>query len=510
MNRIRETENGLVRGLPAADPRITSFKGIPFAAPPVGENRWRAPQPCNIWEGILDAYQFAPISVQSTPGSGGNIYDREWHVDPDIAMDEDCLYLNIWSKAKTAAEKLPVYVWYFGGAYQWGYTAEMEFDGERIARRNIVVVTVNYRLNVFGFLSHPELTKNQPEAPTNFGYLDQQAGLDWVIRNIARFGGDPNSITIGGQSAGGGSVLLQMACPANRGKFKNAVIISGMICSPYRDLFKLDAQPLDEAEKNGVEFLDFLGVKTIDEARKLDAKFVHSKYDQYFVCHPWMRAVIDNHFCFGNSLKSFMENRGADVNIMVGNTPDEFPHFITASKEEAYRNEVKDLFGRRADEFLSFKEAWEKDADGNYAPVNGIEHTIKLALEISEENGNSKNSYYYWFKPDIPGWDNPGAFHSVELWFFFETLAKCWRPFKGYHYDLARQMCNYLCNFIKTGNPNGQDDDGTDLPLWESYQKDHQTGMAFISDGAKPLTIDEGKFSKFIKSVLYHKIMDGV
>ncbi len=196
MLRTAKTENGLVRGLPAADPRVTSFKGIPFAAPPVGENRFRAPQPCQNWEGTLDAYRFAPISIQDTPGLGTDIYCREWHVDPETPMSEDCLYLNVWTNAKTTGDKLPVLVWFFGGAFQWGYPSEMEFDGERIARRGVIVVTVNYRLNLFGFLAHPELTKEQPDAPTNFGLLDQQAGIKWVIRNIKEFGGDPENITI--------------------------------------------------------------------------------------------------------------------------------------------------------------------------------------------------------------------------------------------------------------------------------------------------------------------------
>ena len=207
MLRIVETENGFIRGLPASDPRITVFKGVPFAAPPVYENRWRAPVPCSDWEGTYNAYEFKPIPVQDRPGVGDDLYCREWHVDPDIEMDEDCLYLNIWTNAKTADSGLPVLVWFFGGALQWGYTSEMEMDGERIARRGIVVVTVSYRLNVFGFLAHPESTMKQPDAAANFGCLDQKAGLEWVKRNIKAFGGDPANITIAGQSAGGGSVL---------------------------------------------------------------------------------------------------------------------------------------------------------------------------------------------------------------------------------------------------------------------------------------------------------------
>lgn len=233
MIRIAETENGTVRGLPAADPRVSAFKGIPFAAPPIGEKRWRAPQPCKNWKGILDAFTFAPISMQDVPGLGTDIYCREWHVDPDIPMSEDCLYLNVWTNAKSTDERLPVLVWFFGGGYQWGYTSEMEFDGERLARQGVVVVTVNYRLGALGFLAHPDITAAQPDAPCNFGSLDQQAGVRWVKRNISSFGGDPDNITIAGQSAGGGSVLAQMACRDNEGAFNKAVVLSGMFRSPY-------------------------------------------------------------------------------------------------------------------------------------------------------------------------------------------------------------------------------------------------------------------------------------
>jgi para-nitrobenzyl esterase len=159
MLRQVTVETGTLRGIPAADPRITAFLGVPFAAPPVGALRWRAPQPAASWEGVRPALEFAPISMQRIPGLAANdIYTREWNVDPEIPMDEDCLYLNVWTPAKRTDEKLPVYVWYFGGGLQVGNPAEMEFNGERIARRGIVVVTVNYRVNVFGFLAHPALT----------------------------------------------------------------------------------------------------------------------------------------------------------------------------------------------------------------------------------------------------------------------------------------------------------------------------------------------------------------
>lgn len=506
MLRVVETENGTVRGLPAADPRITSFKGIPFAAPPVGENRWRAPQPCADWEGVRDAFEFAPISVQDTPGLGTDIYCREWHVDPEIPMSEDCLYLNVWTGAKSADEKLPVLVWFFGGGLQWGYPSEMEFDGERIARRGVVVVTVNYRLNVFGFMAHPELTAQQPEAPANFGSLDQQAGIKWVIRNIAAFGGDPENITIAGQSAGGGSVMSQVTSPSNEGLFQKAVVMSAMIRSPYEEVDITTPVTLAEAEQNGQHFLEFLGVHTIEEARKLDAFYIREKYAEYAQDHPRMFSVIDGKFTVGDPIKLFSCNQHLDVPMMAGSTGDEFPSMIPARSKEELAQRVKEMFGDKAEEFLSFAEAQMQDAEGNYARVNGIECTIKAVFEENRKNGNRQNCYYYRFIPDIPGWDHPGTFHSVDLWFFFETLAKCWRPFVGTHYDLSRQMCNYLCNFIKSGDPNGPDADGSQMPVWEAYTLENPAGMLFTAEGAKDVKEADSQYIRFLVEYIKEKL----
>ena len=287
MIRQVRTENGWVRGLPAADPRITSYKGVPYAAPPVGGNRWRAPQPCESWEGVRDAFAFSPIPMQAPISADPkNLYDREWHVDKEIPMSEDCLYLNVWTPAKRADEKLPVLVWYFGGGFQWGYTAEMEFDGERLARRGIVVVTVNYRVNAFGFLCHPEITAEAPDAPANFGFLDQQAATRWVKRNIAAFGGDPENITIGGQSAGGMSVSAQLSCPENAGLFQRAIIQSGAFAPPYPFEFGL-CSDMKTAEENGKKFFDFLGVKSLAEARQIDAVTLRDKALEWDGVYGW-------------------------------------------------------------------------------------------------------------------------------------------------------------------------------------------------------------------------------
>lgn len=397
---------------------------------------------------------------------------------------------------------MPVLVWFFGGALQWGYTSEMEFDGERIARRDVVVVTVNYRLNVFGFLAHPQLTKEQPEAPANFGNLDQQAGLKWVIRNIEAFGGDPDNITIAGQSAGGGSVLSQMASPQNKGLFQKAVVMSAMIRSPYGGENILIPRTLEEAETHGERFIKFLGVESIEEARKWDAFEILKKYNEYVQENGRMFSIVDGQFSVGDPLQLLARNESIDVPVMAGNTADEFPASIYAETEAEFRSKVYELFGEKAEQFLACEEVKSKHGDAEYARISGIEHTVKAVFEERQKRGNSQKDYYYRFMPDIPGKDNPGTFHSVDLWFFFETLAKCSRPYVGRHYDLSRQMCNYLCNFVKSGDPNGVDADGETLPVWEPYQIEMPYEMCFSADGAKGRSCIESEFTKIIKEHL--------
>jgi len=505
MLRVVRVENRLVRGLPAADPRITSFKGIPFAAPPVGENRWRPPQPAKDWEGVFNAVEFAPISMQEkTVINVNNIYTREWMVDPDIPMDEDCLYLNVWTPAKSADEKLPVYVWFFGGGFQVGHTAEMEFDGERIARRGVVVVTVNYRLNVFGFLCHPEITAESPDAPANFGLLDQQAGLRWVKRNIAAFGGDPDNITVGGQSAGGGSVLIHITSPKNKGLFQKAIIQSGVFAPLYPNnrLPRLNT-PLREAEQEGVKFFEFLGVSSLSEARKLDAEYIRDKAVEY---KHFFWPVLDDIFIVGDPFELFLDNKRMMVPVLLGHTSDEFFSVPEVKNHDEFRNMATELFGDNAGEFLALCDAQSGSIDDviKRASVNSIEYAIRIMAQANFDTHANTPMYYYNFDAEIPGWDNPGTFHSVDLWFFFETLAKCWRPFVGKHYDLARQMCNYWANFIRSGDPNGTDSTGEEMPRWEPYTTDAPYGMVF-GDKAEFVRKQPSDLMKFLVKEYFKK-----
>ena len=505
MLRTVKVENGRIQGLPAADPRITSFKGIPFAAPPVGENRWRAPQPAKDWEGVLKAVDFAPISMQApTVIDENNIYTREWAVDPDITMNEDCLYLNVWTPAGSINEKLPVYVWYFGGGLQVGHTAEMEFDGERIARRGIVVVTVNYRLNVFGFLCHPEITTEAPEAPANFGNLDQQAGTQWVKRNIAAFGGDPNNITIGGQSAGGGSVLSQLTSPQNKDLCSKAIIESGVFKMLYPSNFMFGGKRnLEEEEQEGVKFFEFLGVSSLAEARGLDAEYIRDKSLEY---NRFWGTAVDNKFSVGNPFELFLENKRLMVPVLLGHTSNEFFSSPDVKTSEEFRNLAAEMFGDDAKEYLQLCQVQCGNIDEiiKNASISSIEYAVRIAVQANCDTQANTPMYYYNFDAEIPGWDNPGTFHSVDLWFFFETLAKCWRPFVGKHYDLARQMCNYWANFIRCGNPNGKDSTGEDMALWEPCTTEAPYGMVF-KDKAEFVREEPSDLMKFIVKEYFKK-----
>lgn len=464
MLRQTSTQSGLVRGIPAADPRITAYLGIPFAAPPVGENRWRAPQPPSSWDGVRACDRMGPLSMQFVPQfNGPGLYDREWHVDAECPMDEDCLYLNIWTPAMNADERMPVLVWYFGGGLQCGSPNEMEFDGERIARRGIVVVTINYRTNCFGFLCHPDITKEAPDAPANFGHLDQIAATRWVQRNIHSFGGDPKRVTIAGQSAGGGSVQSVLVSPLGKDICQGAIIESGLFESIYHPVL-LTARTLAQGEAQGVEFFKYLGVETLAQARALDAKYVRDKMlesKKFFGC------VVDGKFATDIAWKQLLRGEYDDIPVMTGYTEDEFHDSLRGETTEALKEEAKACFGENADEFLRLcggQTAQDIRANSN---VGIVEIACRMLAKQRAKQG--KKTWVYRFDPDIPGWDDPGAFHSCDLWFFFETLAKCWRPFKGVHYDLARQMCNAWAHFIKTGDPNGSDADGTPQPEWKPY-----------------------------------------
>ena len=480
MLRVANTEYGKVKGAPAADPRITAFLGVPYAAAASGALRWRAPQSHAPWDGVRECYVYGDSPMQRKPGVGANVNAQEWHVDPDLPMSEDCLNLNIWTPAMTGDEKFPVMVYLYGGASLWGYTAQMELDGERLARRGLVVVTVNYRVNIFGYFAHPELTAECGEDYcTNFGYLDQQAALAWVHRNIANFGGDPDNVTLFGQSAGAGSTIAQLVSPTTDPKTIHRAIIQsgGGMSYGVKSRFQYT---LKDAEAEGVRFLEHIGCKSLAEARAIDAETLR---DLVFANLNDFRFApcIDGKFLVEDATVSFAENRWLRVPIMIGNTSKDTDFgsgYITGRTPDEFKASIEKNYPEIAEKLLELVDYDSYDIDEmrkNCKAQAAFFAQQLLALRVADDG---LASYVYLFDGDMPG-DNQGAFHSSELWFMFETLAKCWRPFVGKHYDLARKMCNYWANFAKTGDPNGLDIDSAPMPVWEKYTDANRRAMEF-------------------------------
>ncbi|MBQ8995799.1 MAG: carboxylesterase family protein, partial [Oscillospiraceae bacterium] len=418
-------------------------------------------------------------------------------------MSEDSLALNIWTPANSVDDNLPVYVWIFGGGLTEGYSHEMEFDGEHMASRGIILVSIAYRLNVFGFLAHPDLTREQPDAPANFGFLDQAAGIAWVKRNIKNFGGDPNNITIGGQSAGGISVLCQMTAPQTEGLFQKATIQSsagGDFPAQYPLNFFRRTGFLADAEKQGAYFVkEYLGCDTIAQARKLDGFFVRDKFLEYMNKeNKRFVQCADGKFVTKDPVDSLLANEQHDVPFLLGYTTDEINYLPQGDTIEAMTAWADKNFGGKGREFieLAAKKAgsWDVEAVREAGRVNANEVSNYIIAELYKKQG--RTAYTYQFNPTIPG-DDAGSFHSSDLWFSFETLASCWRPFDGHHYDVARLMCNYWTNFVKNGDPNGKDRDGKEMPFWPKYNDD-QRNLDFYDE----VGLDENGPDELLKFVL--------
>jgi para-nitrobenzyl esterase len=233
-----------------------------------------------------------------------------------------------------------------------------------------------------------------------------------------------------------------------------------------------------DAEQDGKRFFDFLGVSSLEEARRLDAVFIRDKTLEYN--HFW-GSVIDGHFSVGNAYTRFLTNQRCMVPVLFGRTSTEFFNVPMVNTLEEFRNMAVEMFGENAGEYLELCQANSGTFEEvvKRASVSSIEYAIRIMAQANFDTGANIPLYYYNFDAEIPGWDNPGTFHSVDLWFFFETLAKCWRPFVGKHYDLARQMCNYWANFIRNGDPNGKDSTGEQMPHWDEYTADAPYGMVF-------------------------------
>ena len=497
MLRKVKVKNGLLQGMTGKDPRITVFRGVPYAKPPVGELRWKAPQPAEDWEGVRKCYEYADMAMMRVhPGMDDDFYTKELHpVAAEYKMSEDCLYLNIFTPAKTTEDNIPVFVYIHGGGLQDGYSYEVEFDPERVARRGVIVVMVAYRLGLFGFLAHPEITARTPEGEviSNFGMQDQSMAIHWVYDNIRAFGGDPDNIVICGQSAGARSVQAQICTPLNDGLIKGAIIQSAVSMMFGDEDQSMAAIPsLQEAEKYGADFLQTIGIDSLEEAEKTDAHELMRRLDKASEKTRYVFGLCtDGRFVRESAPGAYYNNRVADIPLIVGVCQGETQSpFIKGSLNyQEYLQKAK-KYGDREAEFLRLAEVTnDEEADALMAgdAFNNFLAGTRGFCELRSSMG--QKVYYYIFDHDIPG-DDAGSFHGSDLWFMFDSLGNSWRPFEGKHYDLARQVTSYWTNFVKYKDPNGTDYNGNPLPLWEPYSRDKKAVMKFL-DTPVPEILEE-------------------
>jgi para-nitrobenzyl esterase len=467
-------ESGVVAGTANADHSVRMFKGIPFAAPPVGDLRWKAPQPAPKWKGVRSASKFGSACLQTDVF--GDIYFR------DRQPSEDCLTLNIWLPAKPATAKLPVFVWFYGGGFVAGSSSEPRYDGENLARKGIIVVSPNYRLGVFGFFSHPELTKESAHgASGNYAFLDQVAALKWVVRNIAAFGGDPHNITIGGESAGSFSVSALMASPLSRDLFQKAIGESGAFF-PSREGPGLHLKSLTETEQFGVKFAESIGAKSLAQLRaKAGDELLQAaaKFNQGFDFSP----NIDGYFLPAAVETIYARGTQSHVPLLAGWNADEGKGMVLTAPEKpttkTFAEQARQRFGDQAAEFLKlYSAATDTEAVLSAEQLAGddfIAFSTWKWLNMQLQTGEAP-VYVYRFeqvpaaKPGAMSGPVPtrelGSRHACEIEYVFQTLKSQDVPWTEGDFRVSDQMSTYWVNFINTGDPSGKG-----LPQWPAYKK---------------------------------------
>ena len=420
-----QTRFGMVAGVAAGNPAVAVFRGIPYAAPPVGELRWCPPQPPLPWEGVRRASEFSGICPQNLDLTGSNSKEAPPPFEP---MSEDCLYLNIWTPAEAPDERLPVLFWIHGGANVTGYGHMPQFDGEGLAGRGIILVTFNWRVNIFGWLVHRELSAESERGISgNYALLDQIAALTWVRENIAAFGGDADNITVAGESAGGSSTQLMCMTPLTRDLFRNAIMQSG----GGFDLFSSAAMGTLEEEERRVDLERALGVSNIAEARKLDAMEIIRRISRLEAAGAYIPMPVADGYVMPGTMKEIaLENRYHKVNYIIGYTEDEAGMYDMPADREWFLQEQRAEYGALADQYLRLCRFLEDD-DAFRAHIKGrsaelLKTGALVWADLLESHGN-QTPYVYCFTRQMPG-DNAGAYHSAELWYQFETLNRNWRP----------------------------------------------------------------------------------
>lgn len=425
-------DSGKVQGVLADDGSTLVFKGIPYAAPPVGDLRWQKPQPVAAWDTVRVCDSFGPAAVQPPHSDPESFYTKEFYWEGDPEFNEDCLYLNVWTPGDAAGKpekKLPVAVWIHGGAYTNGWGHEVTMDGQAWAERGVILVTINYRLGIFGFLCHPLLAEEAGGTCGNYGTWDQAAALQWVKRNISGFGGDPDNITVFGQSAGAASVKNMVASPVTRGLLSRAIIQSGGGLGEF-----IRESPMEQSMAIGKDIMDMAGCTTLEQMRALSTEQVQGLLGQYMAAkktYLMLSPVTDGQLLPKGFDQAALDGEIADIPYMIG---------------------------------------WNLDDMSDMAEPIG-------RFATTREQQSQQPTYVYEFMRRLPG-DDSGAFHSAELWYMFGTLDNSWRPFTEADHLLSVQMLDAWTNFAKYGNPNGTSGNDSWKPYTAANPEVHKFDIA--------------------------------
>ena len=466
--------DGTVSGSFDESTGITTFKGIPFAAPPVGDLRWKAPQPVEPWEGVKECTEFSASPMQATP-MPFSMWTQEF-IAPKEPLSEDCLYLNVWTPAKDDTEKHPVFVYIYGGGFSSGGTAVPIYDGEEMAKKGLVFISANYRVGTLGFLAHPELTAESPNnASGNYGLLDQVEALKWVNKNIAAFGGDPNNVTIAGQSAGAASINYLVASPLTKGLIHRAIAESGGTVLSNSALGR--GGDLKSAEEAGVKFAESLGASSIEELRAKSAEEILSG-------RGGGAPIVDGYFLPKSVGEIFANGEQNDIPVIIGWNKNEGFGAPTVTAEQ-FKENVKQQFGDMADEFLAtFPLNTDEEAKAIQNDLGALQ-TFGIQsykwMQLQNETATSK-VFMYRFERDVPyaeGMSDFGAFHTGEVPYAYNNLKMSPRPWTEADYKLADLMSDYWVNFATSGDPNAEG-----LPEWEAASPDNLKAMHFNTTSA--------------------------
>jgi para-nitrobenzyl esterase len=472
-----EVTGGTIEGV--EQDGIFSYKGIPFDAHPIGDLRWKSPAPVEPWTGVKKADAFAPACMQ-TSNSMGNT----------APVSEDCLYLNVWTPAKNKGEKLPVIFWVHGGGFSGGSTSTPMYDGTGFAKKGVILISGAYRLGPFGFLAHPELSRESGKGSGSYGMQDMIAGLEWVKENVSRFGGDPSNVTIFGHSAGGAAISILAASPLTKGLFHRAICMSGGNFGPLQTSKQvgmgMGVPALKVAEANGEEFLKELGVADITAARALSAEDIQ-KTQAGGMTGMRFRPGADGYVISNDLYSLHKEGHFNYTPILLGHTSNEMGSFGGPREvtPEEFEKQIKSQYGPHAEAVLSVyshsTKAEATKASSGVRNDSGFAYNTWTWSRLQSQTGNG-NAYQYYFDYH-PGSPDGGSGHGSDVPHAFQTLGGPMGGPKPEDLKLSDMISSYWVNFAKSGDPNGPG-----LPVWPAFTENDQKVMVFDSaPSARPV-----------------------